>query len=499
MFAQQHRPWMFNLGCLIAGAVASLAFAPYQQAWLIIPSLAVLFFCLYQNRDNPSCFAPGYCYGLGFFGFGIHWLYISINLFGGVNLLGAYAITAVMIAIHALYPALFCFIVARCYKTHNTLALLFIFPAAWTLIEWSRSWMFTGFPWLSIGYTQTDTLLAAYASIAGVYGIGFIIALLSCALMLLFISTMKDKLIIISIATLCIVSAYVFHNIEWTNEKDKTISVALIQASIPQEQKWQQDMKYKTVEIYRDLTQEYWEQDLIVWPETAMPFFYHDEKALMEELSNHAINTNTELLIGIPYSEPASSAYYNSVISIGPSTDIYLKRHLVPFGEYLPFDDLIRPVLYFLKIPMSSFSAGTQTKPIINVLGEDIGLSICYEDVFGEEVIQALPEASLLVNVSNDAWFGDSAAPHQHLQMARMRSIETGRYMLRATNNGISAIIDQKGNITAISPQFEPHALSAEAKLFTGQTPYSYTGNYAIVFISSLILALGLLFKTRKK
>jgi apolipoprotein N-acyltransferase len=186
-----------------------------------------------------------------------------------------------------------------------------------------------------------------------------------------------------------------------------------------------------------------------------------------------------------------SKDYYNSIMVIGDKPDIYHKRHLVPFGEYLPLDRWLRPLLDFIQIPMSDFSAGQAARPLIRAGGIPLGVSICYEDVFGEEVIEALPEAQLLLNVSNDAWFGDSLAPHQHLQMARMRALETGRYMLRATNNGISAIIDEKGKIVSQLPQFEARALEGKARLFTGATPYVRYGNYVIVSLCLLVLVMA--------
>ena len=241
------------------------------------------------------------------------------------------------------------------------------------------------------------------------------------------------------------------------------------------------------------LTKPYWGYRLIVWPETAIPMFYHESIPLIEKLHTLARKHNTEFITGIPFMDPSTKKYYNSVIVIGSKADIYHKRHLVPFGEYLPFDRWLRPLLNFMHIPMSSFSAGHFARPLIRAGDMLIGVSICYEDIFGEEVIEALPQAQLLLNVSNDAWFGDSLAPHQHLQMARMRAMEAGRYMLRGTNNGISAIINEKGRIIARIPQFEPQVLSGMARLYSGATPYVLYGNKAIVSLCLLVLGIAVL------
>jgi apolipoprotein N-acyltransferase len=278
------------------------------------------------------------------------------------------------------------------------------------------------------------------------------------------------------------------NSIPWTIADAKEKSVAIVQAAIPQEIKWQPEIQERTIELYLDLSGEHWGKvDLIVWPETAIPKFYHQAETVLHDLQTLTLYHNTDFVTGIPHMDPETKKYYNSIIVIGRSTGIYHKRHLVPFGEYLPLDSMIRPILDMLSIPMSSFSPGDE-RPLLQVAGVPAGVSICYEDVFGEEIIDAMPEAKFHINVSNDAWFGDSLAPHQHLQMARMRAIETGRYMVRSTNTGISAIIDERGKIISSSPQFQPDVLVANIKTFSGTTPYALYGNWLVIIMSILIL-----------
>jgi apolipoprotein N-acyltransferase len=236
---------------------------------------------------------------------------------------------------------------------------------------------------------------------------------------------------------------------------------------------------------------------VIIWPETAIPAFHSQIPDYLLALQERALNSGSDIMLGLAYKKPGDTAYYNSIVNFGARPGVYKKRHLVPFGEYLPFDSLIRPLLHALKIPMSQFSSGDEESSVLQVAGLPFGFSICYEDAFGEEVIQALPTATVLVNVSNDAWFGDSIAPHQHLQMARMRALETERYMLRATNTGISAVIDYKGHIVAQSPQFEPHTLSALAYPRLGITPYAMTGNWSLVCFCLGLILLGI--STRRR
>ena len=476
----------------MAGALLPLAFAPYGYTAIAVISLGVLFY-LWQKSRPRQAFLYGYLFGLGLFGIGVNWLHISINTFGGVKLAGALAITFLLIAILALYPAWVGYISRRYYR-HGKLRPLLAVTALWLLAEWLRSWLFTGFPWLNIGYTQTDTLLSALAPVVGVYGISWSVALLAAILVYAYLSSARLRLF----ACLAIASVYLILNIlkdmSWT-EPDENIPVALVQGAVPQEIKWHPEQRQKTLDTYFALSAQQQDSRLIIWPETAIPMFYDQAKPFLNQLKTVAKAQETTFLVGIPFRDKAK--YYNGATVIGDHEDIYYKQHLVPFGEYLPFDRWLRPVLANLGIPVPDFTPGPKQKPIVRTGAMTIGISICYEAVFGEEIIAALPQANLLVNISNDAWFGDSIAPHQHLQMARMRALETGRYMLRATNTGISAIINQHGRIIAQSPQFVPHTTSANIQTFSGLTPYAKFGNWPI--ISSAFLLLIMIFIASRK
>jgi apolipoprotein N-acyltransferase len=263
--------------------------------------------------------------------------------------------------------------------------------------------------------------------------------------------------------------------------------VALVQGAIPQQIKWREEYVRASLDRYTALSGPYWGNSIIVWPETAVPAFPSQIGDFVERLARRAAASNTDLYLGMPTIDPATGVYYNSLVLAGRPLRAYNKRHLVPFGEYLPFKNRIGDLFEFLHIPMSDFTPGAHERPVLAGMLATAGISICYEDIFGEEVIEALPDADMLINVSNDAWFGNSAAPHQHLQMARMRSLETGRYMLRATNSGVSAIIDERGHVRSRSPQFVPTVLDARISTFAGRTPYSRTGNIPVL----ILLALG--------
>lgn len=481
-------PVKYFIICLIAGAALPLAFAPIDYAVIGIISPAVLFFLWYKSSQK-SAFILGYAYGLGMFGTGVNWLHISINLFGGVNLARALFATYVLVAFLALYPAVVGW-AGRKYCFSNSVWLLLMVPALWTLAEWCRSWILTGFPWLNLGYSQTNTFLAGFSPVLGVYGISWLVCLNAALLVYIYHAAKIRKLVAIASLILIWGLSIPVNSIHWTTLDAEEKSVIIIQAAIPQALKWQPEIQQRTVDLYLALSEPYWGVvDLIVWPETAIPMFYHQADALIEDLQTLARYHHTDFFSGIPFMDLQTRKYFNSVIVIGRNNGIYHKRHLVPFGEYLPMDKWLRPVLDMLRIPMSAFSPGTD-RPLLEVAGVPAGVSICYEDVFGEEIIDAMPEAKFLINVSNDAWFGDSLAPHQHLQMARMRALETGRYLVRSTNTGISAIIDEKGNIISRSPQFEPHALPGTIKTFSGSTPYSLYGNWLIILMSIVVTLL---------
>ena len=477
--------------CLLLGALMTLAYAPYKIyiLGLLCPALLILSL----DKTSPAqAFRNGYCFGLGLFGTGVYWLHISINMFGGVTLVGSILITAALVAFISLYPALVAYIARRWFSQNQLICTVLVIPALWVLAEWARSWIFTGFPWLNLAYSQTDTLLANVVPIIGAYGLTWLTMLLSALLASLYHSRGRTSLLILVVITLISITCLSLGQVDWTRQKPRQLNTALVQAAIPQELKWLPEMRQKSLELYMQLSAPHWGADLIVWPETAIPAYPESVPEFITSMERLTRERQTLFLSGLPSRDQDSGKYYNSVMMLGePEPHWYHKRHLVPFGEYLPLKPLLGRVLDFLRIPMSDFSKGEQESPLLLAKDLAIGISICYEDTFGEEVIKALPRAEVLVNVSNDAWFGDSLAPHQHLQMARMRALESGRYLLRATNTGITAIIDEKGQVLKRSAQFEALALAARVKLFQGATPYVLWGNLPVILSSALLLLLS--------
>jgi apolipoprotein N-acyltransferase len=468
---------------VLAGASLVFAFAPFSLYPIAVLALTILFY-LWQSVSPRDAFKYGFLFGIGFFGFGISWIHSTIYQFGGVPFVGAIVLTFILVLFMALYIAILGWLVTRYFAKNNIYRIIFILPAAWTLIEWLRGWFLTGFPWLSIGYSQIDSPLSGFAPLLGVYGVTWITVLTAGILVYL----IKFKKCLISIFIILIWSSgWLLSDISWTQAENKTLNIALVQANIPQDFKWESNNQIPTINRYLRLSKLHYDADIIIWPETAIPIFYHQAENLVKSLAK--IDTN--FLIGIPVMEP-DGRYYNSITNIGKN-EFYYKHHLVPFGEYIPLQAILGNILKLLDVPMSEFTAGAKKQTTLNVDGIPIGASICYEDAFGDLVRQSLPEAKILVNISNDAWFGESIAPDQHLEIARMRALEAGRYLLRATNTGISAVINEKGKITIQSPQFETMTLRATAQAYTGTTPYVIFGDWLIIGLLFFIVLVGVL------
>jgi apolipoprotein N-acyltransferase len=373
-------------------------------------------------------------------------------------------------------------------KTSPLPKQLLVFPALWVLLEWIRSWLFTGFPWLAVGYSQVPlSPLAGYAPLLGVFGVSFFCALSAGLLSLVIGMHAPRKRCLILLVALWL-AGFGLKQIEWTQPYGSALEVSLLQGNIAQEIKWREDQLVNTLETYRRLVDESTGQ-LIILPETAFPLFYHNVPTIyLEKFTAHAKKNGGDLLIGLP-ERTDNNHYYNSVLSFGSSsTQIYRKSHLVPFGEFIPLRPVFGWLLDVLQIPLLDFSRGSPEQRPLKVAGQQVAVNICYEDAFGEEVISQLPQATLLANFSNDAWFGKSMAPMQHLQISQMRALETGRYMLRATNTGVTAVINPRGEVVSQLPLFTTATLRYEVRGYGGATPYVLWGNYAVLLLCTLAI-----------
>lgn len=491
-------PLRLLLPAFFAGLLLPLAFAPFGFFPLAIISPAILFW-LWQKASPRRAFFSGYLFGVGCFGFGVSWVAVSMYRFGGMGVSLSVLSTLLFVLVLGFFPAMTGWLYRRYFSTLSAaLQLLLVLPALWGLLEWSRGWVLTGFPWLALGYSQTDSPLVGVAPVLGVYGISWLITFSAGLLVLAWQMPVRRWLPLLALGLIWSLSACLLLA-EWSAPAGKDVRASLIQGNVPQNIKWRPEQRQPTIDLYTRLSREHWaDSDIVIWPETALPAYYHQAERFLQGLAFEASEQGSALMLGLPV-RPASApdTYYNAVVAVGGTPQIYYKHHLVPFGEYIPLKSLLGELLDILRVPMANFSRGDASQPPLNVAGQKIAVSICYEDAFGEEVIRALPQATMLVNVSNDAWFGDSLAPPQHLQMARMRSIETARPMFRATNNGISALIDHRGRVTKQSPQFEVFVLSGSLQPRSGATPYVLMGNYPLLALLFFSLLLALFWRRR--
>jgi apolipoprotein N-acyltransferase len=466
----------------LAGAATVLAFAPLALHPLAFLTLA---FLIHTWIDAPPrrCAWTGFWFGLGFYGAGVSWVYVSLHTFGGMPGPLAAIATLGYCAFLALFPAAAGWLQARVPARESVRAGLLI-PAAWVLFEWMLSWILTGFPWLALGYTAVGWPLQGYAPLGGVYAVSFIVVGVAG---LLWLIARRQRALAFGVTALALFGAgEALRRIPWTTPAGAPVSAALLQGNIEQEMKFRPERAPKILETYAQLA-EGTRARLIVFPETALPaFFDRIHPAYLARLEAAAKRNDGDLLLGVPY-RSGRDEYYNSVLTLGVSPNqAYHKVHLVPFGEFIP------PgwgwILRWLSIPLSDFNRGAPGQPPLAVAGQRVALNICYEDAFGDEIAQRAADATLLINVSNVAWFGDSLAPAQHLHMARLRAIETGRQYLTATNTGITAAIDRDGRVLKRLPQFTEARLEITAQGYTGWTPYLRLRDWPIVLISLAIL-----------
>ena len=470
-----------------AGGLLTLSYAPFDLFWVAPISFGVLMVA-WRGATPASAFRLGLAFGAASFLAGIYWVYVSIHDFGQAHAVLAAFLTLSLVGVLAVFVAITGWLAARWFTTDGPRAWLVVFPALWVLTEWWRGWFLSGLGWLAAGYSQTDSWLMGYAAIGGVHLISWAVLVTAGAVVTLSLGTMRTRGVAGVLMLVLWAGAYVASGARWTQPSGTLLTVALVQGGVPQDLKWQPSQFVPTLDLYRDLTYQSQGSGLIIWPEAAIPALYQRVADYLAETERWAEQHGSTVMLGILRADPEGETFQNSLVALGDPSTFYVKRHLVPYGEYFPVPGFVRSWLRLMSLPYTDAVRGEAGQPPLDVAGEKIAVTICYEDVFGAEQLHYLPEATLLVNVSNDAWFGDTIAPHQHLQIARVRAAEVGRYLLRATNTGISGIIDPHGRVVARSPQFEPHVLKGTVQGFTGATPYVRWGNYGVVIGALVVL-----------
>ena len=489
----------------IAGAFLALAFSPVDFYFLAVLSPAVLFYSLLFAMPRRAAWL-GWWFGLGYFGVGVSWGFVAINVFGHSSIFISVILTFIGVSFMAAYVSLQSYVsvlfIKKISLENTKIIILIVFPLFWALLEWFRGWFLTGFPWLSLGYSQTNSFLSGYASVLGVYGISLLTALSSSLLLMpLLYKNMKAMFSTLLAISLIWFGGYFLSFVNWTKTTGEPLKVSLVQGNVEQQTKWEPSHFEKRKQIYLSLTQKHWDSDLVLWPENSLTVFHHQLKNnFLSDLAKEAGKQNTDVILGLPVLDQKNNNYFSSLLVVNKSdkeTQFYHKNHLVPFGEYVPFASLLRGLISFFDLPMSGFTPGLYEQKVLLAAGQKIAPTICYEDAFGEDLIRFLPEATLLLNASNNAWYGDSFAPHQHLQISQMRALETGRDMMRVTTNGVSALINYQGDIISRSPQFEAHVVTGYVQPRLGATPYVQGGNIFVLIVIFTGLV-GSVFYTRK-
>lgn len=488
-------PWFLYLAPLLAGALYPLAFAPFAVRPLAVLSLAIFWFCL---RGSPAKLAAkqGWLFGVGMFGVGVHWVYHSLHLFGQAVAPLALLGVVVFVAVAALYPLLFAWVQARLLVScQGVVREFFALPVLWFSLEWFREWFLVGFPWLQLGYAGLDTPLENIAPWGGVLAITFVAALLSGATAAVIVHRRYTVVFFAALLAIVLLAlSYVSSFKEWGEDVGKPLQVRMVQGNIEQGIKFESQHLVPSLQKYVDLSlQGEADFDLLIWPETAVPVYFDQVQVFLQPFRDELIVGKVDWLMGGFSWRDLTEETFNTVrvATLDKPVD-YHKRNLVPFGEYMPFRWVLDFLRRWVAIPMSDISAGEGDPQPLPVAGTLAAVSICYDDAFGEEVIRQLPAAHYLVNVSNDAWFGDSWAPAQHQEIARLRALETDRHLLRATNTGITSSIDRRGVVLASAPAFEAAVLDTSVQPRQGETFFVRYGNRPMLWL--LLLSWAVLF-----
>ena len=492
--AQGLHPLLVLLLAPFAGALITLSLAPFNlwPAGIISCALYAYLLCTCSLREGIW---RSWLFGLGMFGSGVSWVYVSIEVYGGAGpLLAGFLIILFCAGLSLLFQVSFGWFYVRFVRALPG-GMLVGFPITWVLAEWLRSWLFTGFPWLYLGYAHIDTPISGWAPVVGVYGLSFICALTGTCLFLAWRSRQAIACTTYAVIVITLwAGGAVLKPIEWVvKASEEPLEVVIFQPNVPQEHKCDRDWYQPILRQLRTSSEPHYGADILVWPEAAIPNYYQRARGFLDPIAQRAATAETTLFTGVPFLAEEGEGYYNSVVALGQGTGVYHKQHLVPFGEYVPLESLLRGMIAFFDLPMSAFSSGPADQPPLRAGAYRVAPYVCYEVVYPEMVARSARNADLLLTISNDSWFGKSIGPLQHLQMAQMRALENGRYMIRGTNNGVSAIIDQRGQIVARSEQYVETTLRGQVEVMLGTTPFGSFGVAPVIAGCGITLLLMVL------
>jgi apolipoprotein N-acyltransferase len=479
-----------------AGAALCAAFAP-MNLWLLGLLSPALLMALWHRATPRHAAALGFCFHLGTFAAGTYWLFISIHVMDGKPIWIAVIVMAALVCLLALYGALLGWVVGAWLPPAGALRWLVGLPSAWLLVEWFRGWFLTGFPWLSLGYSQTSTWMSGFAPVSGVYGVSALLLLGAGALLCLALGARRERLLGAMVLVLVWVVPGMLRGIAWTHPSGASVSVAIVQGAIPANEKWVPENYEKQLDTYQDLTRSVLGEQVIVWPEAAVPGSAQDHSDYLLARYREAHGHKSALVVGVFRESKAQgarpAAVFNSLLTMDDqAVEWYDKQHLVPFSEFIPGPTFARQWMAFA-LRIDEFTRGASDQPPVRAGPLVLLPAICYDDGYGSSNLHMLPAANALLTVTNDGWFGHSTARHQHLQIAQMRSIETGRYLIRAANDGISAIIGPDGKVLTTAPSFVPAVLRGSVVPMQGIPPFARFGNWLIVLPGTIALVMVLL------
>ncbi|WP_442862101.1 apolipoprotein N-acyltransferase [Bordetella sp. 02P26C-1] len=531
------------VGLVAAGAVHAMTFAPgplpvWSLALVEILTLACLAYTSMQAPRVATAFLRGWVFNFASYSLGLYWIFVSLHHYGGLAAPLAVAGVLALAAFLALFPAVACAL-ARWLTPPlpsgedapsswpRVLMAPLCFAAAWGLLEWLRATVLTGFPWLNIGYAHVDSPIAGWAPVLGVHGMAFFAAFAAAALAGLWrpqsLKTDRPDVprnLVCALALLLVLAGWPLANITWSRPTGEPLRVRLVQGNVEQSQKFDPQLLESGIQRHLELAAlPTPAAQLIILPETVLPIFQDRlDPAIWQAWRSIAARHTAVIAMGVPLRTRGADgrdSFTNSVIGFTAETPLeqlrsgtpalrYDKQHLVPWGEYVPPG--FRWFIDMLNIPLGDFDRGAERQPPFHVGDQYVAFNICYEDLFGIELLPALhpsdngePGATILANVSNLGWFGNTWALRQHLQIGRLRTLETARPMLAATNTGITAAIDAQGQVAAQLPPHQAGILPVSVQGMTGLTPYARWGDKPVLGILALILVVAGIARRRQR
>lgn len=484
---------------LLAGAALTLAFAPYDWWPLAVLCPALLMF-VWRGATPRRAALLGFCFGIGLFTAGTWWLYISIHQFGEAAIWLTLLLVSLLVLVMAAYYAGLGFLVARFFGGESAWQQLLAVPALWLLCEWLRGWLFTGFPWLSLGFTQTDTWLRGFAPVIGMYGLSLLILCMAAAVCAA-VRTSRLWPLAAAMIVLPWPVGRALLRVDWTTPMSAPVPVAILQGAIPQDIKWQMTLENRahTRDLYQDLNNQALGARLILWPESAVTDLAEQIPRYLAGIYQASRVRNSEVVMGILRLGKEPDSVYNSMLALTDPLAFYDKRHLVPYAEYFPVPQWVRHWLQRMNLPYSDISHGAEGQAAIAAGGLHIAATICYEDAFANSQRSILRQADVLANVTNDAWFGHSQARYQHFQISRMLALQTQRYLLRSANDGVSAVVGPRGEVLQRAPEYQRAVVRGTVVPRRGLTPYATIGDAPVVLAAFLVLLANLTVRLRRR